>query len=1245
MSLSRTFEVYRTDLRFQLKRPLLWVLVLIVGFLAWGFSTGHVHVASGDNDVGGKKAWVTSMFQQATYTGVLVFALYGFFVAVAAGMAVLRDDELKVGEVLHGTRLTAAEYVWGKFVSAMSAFGLVLLLEVALRGFFNHVLVTAKTQEVVGPFLLRNYLVPVILFAVPVVLFIGGTSFLLGERSRRPILVFFLPIALLLVCLFFLWEWSPTWLDPRWNRVLMWVDPAGLRWLSETWTKVDRGVDFYNHESIAVDVPFAISRAVMALLGLGSVAWSARHLERTIRGRESARTRRIALVPAHGAIDAGIRLGAEPELSALGMRTSPPGRWASIVEVARVEFRELRSSPGLYLFGPLILLQAVGYGISDTGYLDTTPLWTSGKLAVGMMNTLTFLVACLLLFYTVESLERERSVGLAPIHHSSSTPTPSVLFGKALANSLVGIVILAFAFLGAAITLLIQGKAGIEIRPFVVTWGLLLVPTFVAWSSFIAAVHSITRNRYTSYAVGLSVMCLTGWVQTRGKMTWVWNWNLWGVLRNQWSDIGTFELLRRSLLLNRLMWISAAVFFVSLAVRFFPRRDLDASGIIAALRPKPLFRNAARLSVFLVAPLTFGIWLQHDVDHGFQGDERKKLEKDYWAKNVETWKDAPKPSISDVVLDLDLEPARSWFHARGTYTLTNIHDKALRQIALTPGPHFEHKTWTLDGGKIEPEDRAGLCVFDLPKPLEKDGKIALGFEHDGFFPKGSTKNGGGTMEFILPSGVVLTSFGPGFVPSVGFLEGVGVDEDNHTDPKVYPDDFYEGITESGFGNDIPHTTHITLHAPAEYTLNASGMLVSDEVKDGVRTSFWESDHPINFFNVVAGKWKVRRGEGTAIYYHEGHEYNLDEMSSCLDGARKHYSEWFREYPWNELKLSEFPSLATYAQGFATNITFSEGIGFLTKSAPEERLAFMVTAHESAHQWWGNILEPGKGPGGNVLSEGMAHFSTILLTEEMLGLRDRIAMCKKFESRYGDNRQVDSERPLVKLMGSRPGDTTCTYEKGGWVAWMLLNRMGRDNMLAGLKEFIRKYENGPDHPVLQDFVAVMREFAPDKESYDDFVKQWFFQVVVPEYDVTEGSKARIVAGLDSGVAEEWEVHVKVKNKGSSRMPIEVAVARGERFPDEKKEEKKTAKAEPAQEEPHLIASGDVVQAAETLPEPKKPTTPGAKDKTYHDARTTITLGAGESQDVVLRCPFDPEIVLVDPDALVLQLERKLAVFRF
>ena len=212
------------------------------------------------------------------------------------------------------------------------------------------------------------------------------------------------------------------------------------------------------------------------------------------------------------------------------------------------------------------------------------------------------------------------------------------------------------------------------------------------------------------------------------------------------------------------------------------------------------------------------------------------------------------------------------------------------------------------------------------------------------------------------------------------------------------------------------------------------------------------------------------------------------------------------YPWKELKLSEFPNLATYAQGFPTNITFSEGIGFLTKDSPEIHAAFVITAHEAAHQWWGNIVTPGKGPGGNILSEGTAHFSTILLVEQVKGLNARIDFCKRLEDNYGKSRRADSERPLVKTDGTRAGDTTVTYDKGGWVFWMLLNHMGRERALKGIQAFFKTYHGNPDHPVLQDFLAAMRPFAADPAAYDAFTRQWFFEVVVPEYRLHEPRKA-------------------------------------------------------------------------------------------------------------------------------------------
>ncbi len=664
------------------------------------------------------------------------------------------------------------------------------------------------------------------------------------------------------------------------------------------------------------------------------------------------------------------------------MRTRSPGFLRGVLLVARVELAELRTHPGLYLFVPIILLQIIGTNMVALGAFQTPLLLTSGTIAVGSMNTLTLLVCLLLLFYMTESLLRERHTQLGSVLYATPVRSASILFGKCLANSLVGVAIMLAAFVGCAIVLLVQGKVPLELRPFVLTWGALLTITFLGWTSFVTAVLALTRNRYTTYAVCLGALALTGYRQFIGKMNWVGNWDLWGVLR--WSDMGILEMDRPALVLNRLMVLGLAVFFTVLAVRFFPRRDYDGVRILERLRPLSLFVSSLRLLPYFLVPLGLGIALYAQVNDGFQGDSMKKRQKDYWRHNLATWKDAPLPALTAVDIDLELDPDRHWFRVKGTYDLLNHHDFAMAQVPVTGGTHWENVRWTMNGADYTPDDRSRLYVFTPPKPLAPKDKLQIGFAFDGRFPKGITKNGGGTGEFILPAATVLTSFQPSFAPVLGYLEDVGVDDDNRYESRVYPDNFYEGITEPLFGSATAFTTRIKITAPEEYTLNSVGTLVSDTVADGRRTAVWQSDQPMRFFNVVAGRWAVRRGKDTLIYYHPEHTYNIDEMSEALDAARRYYSEWFYPYPWRELKLSEFPDLASYAQGFATDITFSEGIGFLTKSDPKANAAFIVTAHEAAHQWWGNILVPGKGPGGNILAEGMAHFSTILLCEQVKG---------------------------------------------------------------------------------------------------------------------------------------------------------------------------------------------------------------------------------------------------------------------
>ena len=1196
MSIRRFWLVARNELSFNVRRPMFYICLVVVGLIVWGLSTGNVSIviASGDATVGGKKAFLTSEFAAAQILAVTTSTFMSFFVAAAAGMSVIRDAELRVGELLHATPLTPGEYISGKYAATVvSALGL-LAATIGLMLLFFHAIPNAEMAETRGPLELTNYLRPALVIAVPMLIFITGAAFALGAWTRKAILVFVLPITLVLGGFFFLWNWSPSWLDLRINRLLMLIDPGAVRWLNETYLKVDRGADYYNTQRIGFDVPFLLSRLTLAVLGIGAVVAGGARFARTLRqsGKVKAATGATASESAGDATEVGARV---TTLGELAMRSSPAGFWRTAWQVARSEMRELKSQPGLYLFVPLILFQIIGDSLVALGAFDTPLLLTPGTLAVTQMNFMTTLLSLLLVFYAVESMERERSTGFSSIANALPIRTSALITGKVIALCAIGVIVGVACLIACWVALLVQGRVGFSALPFVLVWGGLVVPTFLAWAAFVFAAYSVTRSRFSAYGIALAAFGYTVYLAITNKLNWLGNWALWDVVR--WSDMSTLEIDRTALVVSRLFVLGLGVFFLRVAIRHYPRQDRDAIRVMHRLRPSALRMSLLRAAPALVVPLIAGGMLWGQITKGPDGGRVEKKAKDYWKKNLATWKDAAIPALANVDMALTLEPAQRSWTVNGSYVLVNKRDQKIAKIPFTISPSWRDLKWTMNGVRYTPDTSSLLHVFTPPRPLMPGDTLRVGFSYAAT-EAGATRNGGGAGEFVLPAGVVMTSFSPRYFPALGYFEEIGRKENkNDYEPRQYPDDFYDGITEPAFGSELPTMTRIAITTPADFIANSVGEKISDSTSGGRRTVVWKSDHPVMAFNVVAGRWQVRRGTGTALYYYDGHPYNVKEMSEALDAARKYYSAWFGDFPWKELKISEFPALATYAQGFPTNITFSEGIGFLTKSDPKTNLAFLVTAHESAHQWWGNMLQPGKGPSGNILSEGMAHFSTALLIEQVKGERDALEFRKRIESRYGDRRQADAERQLLRLDGSKAGDETVTYDKSGWVFWMLMQRMGREPTLRGMKDFIAAYNGNPDHPVLHDFVVHMRRYASDTVSYDDFVRQWFDTVVVPEYRVHD---VKTLAAAGGG----WVTTAVVENVGTGRMPIQVAAVRGEMFPDTTKKSKQ--KAEP--------------YAAEIVP---------------------LTLGAKEKQSVTIRTSFKPERVVVDPNVRVLQLRRQSA----
>ena len=1185
---ARGYEVFRQEFAHNLRRPLFWVLILLTGLFAFMLAGGEASISSGDARVGGTRAWITSEFAVTQLLILMVSLIYAFFVSVGAGMSVIRDADQNVGELLHSTRLTPAEYVWGKYFAQLTSFLWVLAVHLGLTMLFNHVLPHAENAKSIGPFVLMNYLKPALLFGLPMLMFSVGTAFAIGGLTRQPVLVFVLPVAVLTFGAFFLWEWSPAWIPNSLNNLLMFVDLSGLRWINETWLNVDKGVDFYNQHAVGLDLLILSQRALCVALGLFAVWLYQVRFTRILRGAAAPRRGRSA----RAAVAVAAAAPDPTPIGALAMRSGAPGFASAVLEVAGVEWRELWRHPGLYLFVPIILIQVFA-GLVDVGAFDTPLLQTPGYIAVHNMNTLTLLISFLILFYTVESLQRERSTGFAAIHDTTPIGAFAILLGKCLTNVVLGLAVVFVALLGFAIVMLVQGKVPFTLGPFALVWGPLLVPTFLVWTAFVCMTFALTKNRIGAYVIGLAAISLTGFFEARDKMSWTFNWDLWSAVN--WSDLSVFELDRVALVLNRVMVLGLTAFFIAVTLRLYNRREGDAARWVQRLSPRELARAAVALAPVALLPLACGVALAYMVQGGREGAAARKSDRDYWTKNVLTWRDAPSPQLKAADIDLTVEPDRGWLHSKGEYTLLNRTDDTLRQVALTGGRHWKKIHWTLEGDSCKPEDRARLYVFTPVKPLAPGDRMRIGFEFEGRYPDGISKKRAGSMEFVLPSGVVLTGFSStAFAPLVGYQADVGVEKDkNKADPKEFRDDYWRQVLPGAMAQFAGWVdTDIRVTGPARLQHNVTGVKVSERVENGRRTTEWRSDSPVRAFNVIMGNWKVKQGEGVAIYYDARHPYNVEEMFEALQGARRWYGEWFAPYPWKELRVSEFAGLATYAQGPPTNISFSENIGFLTRSQPKANAAFWVTAHEAAHQWWPCIAMPGYGPGSDVLSEGLAHFSTILLTEQVKGEEQRMAFCKEIEDRYGNTRQRESERPLNKVDGSLPADGRIIYDRGGWAFWMLYRLMGREASLAAHREYLETYRDNQDHPLIEEYLAVMRRHAPDTAAFDAYVKQWFYGTVVPQYLIEESDVVKTRDG--------WEVRAKLRNTGTGRADVEIAAERGERFP-------------------------------------KKRT----KDNEWRDARAIVTLGAGESASVTISCGFEPKQLVVDPDVHVLMLERNKA----
>ena len=214
-----------------------------------------------------------------------------------------------------------------------------------------------------------------------------------------------------------------------------------------------------------------------------------------------------------------------------------------------------------------------------------------------------------------------------------------------------------------------------------------------------------------------------------------------------------------------------------------------------------------------------------------------------------------------------------------------------------------------------------------------------------------------------------------------------------------------------------------------------------------------------------------------------------ELSVAEDAARavQYYAERFGPFPYSRLALTQMPG--PESQGWP-GLVFLSSYAFLNE---EERrqlhfpsfrrvLQQQIPAHETAHQWWGDLIT-WSSYRDQWFSEGLANYCSLMMVQEK-----NPAWFREIMNRYRDElleRNKDGVSPMDagpvtlggRLLSSRfpEGYEAISYGRGTWLFHMLRTML----LDATAEEPRRKTQNGvgPDEP----FVRALRKLRQRYEG--------------------------------------------------------------------------------------------------------------------------------------------------------------------
>jgi ABC-2 type transport system permease protein len=1112
----KLWKIFRFEFAYLVQRISTWLYLAVLLIFTIGMD---LLTTTGDGVYANNTFHITGI----TIIGGFIWLVMG---AAIAGEAAARDVRMRMHPLTYTTPVSKFEYLGGRFLAAF-ALNAMLVLSLPVGVLVSFYLPGMNEGEL-GPLMPTAYLSVYFLIALPNAFVATALQFSLAAVSRQVMTSYLASLLLAIVAQIL--AIAVAKLFGNWDLVKL-LDPVGVAGIvgneMATWTPTEK-----NTRLVKLEGMFLWNRVLWLSVALGSLVFTyfrfnfANAVSKSWRSRYKKPLKVQAQTPADEVIVRASAIAVPQVPRSFGFATY----FYQTITIARASFKQIAWHPmGLTLVGVMALVSAIfGYRIMTQFGIPLVPttqqVITYLTTHVGNLGSPWVVIPLLIMYFTGELVWKERESGLSEIADAAPVREWVLLTGKFMGTGLIIVLWMALLMAGGIAMQLGLGYHNLQLGLYLkALFGIQLID-YLLFALLALVVHVVVNQKYISYLVMFLVFIFIafpssfkvehnllifgsdpGWWYTdmRGFGPSLWPW-LW--FKFYW--IGWTLLLAVA---ARLLWARGRHQGMKYRLQLAQRRFTKSTTWVAVI------------SIGLL--LTFGSFIYYNTNvlNEYESSSDIIERKAEYERRYGRYRNTPQPQLTGTKLYVDIFPDRQEVKVRAAYTLVNIDTVSIDSVHIgcVSGIEPSKVMFNRPATAVRIDKELSYYIYALKQPLRPGDSLQLNFvihnEPEGF-------RNSGTNTLVVKNGTYFTNYD--LLPAIGYQAYKEINDavlrKKHklaTRPAI--PSLYDNQARLKSLSTDQTTLEVIVSTAKDEVAVAPGVLHQTWTGGDRRYFHYKTDAPIGGeYAILSANYAIQQSKwkdvGVSIYYHPGHDQNINRILSSVKASLAYFTEQFGPYPYKHITIVERAGSGGGASADAGIIYYGEQYALMNPDDGSDGfdLPYYILAHEMAHQWWGIArLSPAYVEGAGVLIEGLAVFAGMQVLEHNYGDAHLRQYVNYLHSAY------EVPRSLATASLIQANEEFLYYRKGGLAMYALGKYVGKDNVNAALRVLLQKHESGRlPLPTTLDLYQELQKVTPDSLNYllnDLFKENTYWRLKTKQLAVSQTK------------AGQWQVTMKVQ----------------------------------------------------------------------------------------------------------------------